>query len=231
MDWTPTSTNSSGGVNLTAGSYIVGAIKTRQEILIFTDSSIHTMRFSGPPFTYQFEVVNEGLSMISPNAATNAGDMVFFMDRDKFVAEGDVSGDIHITGNSRKIRLDGDLVSYNGFVNKLNYKCFVLKAGGIYPVLNIKGTNVTQLDGFIFNLDGDVDLSDKPNLGKQIKSLLKTPLVNVDGKNYEWTLKRMKIENDAAATELKYLKRRRSDINTLSEEEAGILGLERKLEF
>ena len=157
--------------------------------------------------------------------------LVFFMDRDKFVAEGDVSGDIHITGNSRKIRLDGDLVSYNGFVNKLNYKCFVLKAGGIYPVLNIKGTNVTQLDGFIFNLDGDVDLSDKPNLGKQIKSLLKTPLVNVDGKNYEWTLKRMRIENDAAATELKYLKRRRSDINTLSEEEAGILGLERKLEF
>ena len=84
VDWTPTSTNSSGGVNLTAGSYIVGAIKTRQEILIFTDSSIHTMRFSGPPFTYQFEVVNEGLSMISPNAATNAGDMVFFMDRGGF---------------------------------------------------------------------------------------------------------------------------------------------------
>jgi hypothetical protein len=42
------------------------------------------MRFSGSPFTYQFEVVNEGLSMISPNAATNAGDMVFFMDRGGF---------------------------------------------------------------------------------------------------------------------------------------------------
>ena len=84
FDWTPTSTNTSGGVSLTAGSFIVGAIKTRQEILIFTNSSIHSMRFSGSPFTYQFEVVNEGLSMISPNAATNAGDMVFFMDRGGF---------------------------------------------------------------------------------------------------------------------------------------------------
>lgn len=84
FDWTPTSTNTAGGVTLTAGSFIVGAIKTRQEILIFTDSSIHTMRFSGSPFTFQFEVVNKGLSMISPNAATNAGDMVFFMDRGGF---------------------------------------------------------------------------------------------------------------------------------------------------
>lgn len=84
FDWTPTSTNTAGGVTLTAGSFIVGAIKTRQETLIFTDSSIHTMRFSGSPFTFQFEVVNEGLSMISPNAATNAGDMVFFMDRGGF---------------------------------------------------------------------------------------------------------------------------------------------------
>ncbi len=84
FDWTPTSTNTSGGVTLTAGSYIVSAIKTRQEILIFTNNSIHSMRFSGSPFTYQFEVVNEGLSMISPNAATNAGDMVFFMDRGGF---------------------------------------------------------------------------------------------------------------------------------------------------
>lgn len=84
FDWTPTSTNTAGGVTLTAGSFIVGAIKTRQEILIFTDSSIHTMRFSGSPFTFQFEVINKGLSMISPNAATNAGDLVFFMDRGGF---------------------------------------------------------------------------------------------------------------------------------------------------
>ena len=34
VDWTPTATNSAGGVQLSSGSYIVGAIKTRQEILM-----------------------------------------------------------------------------------------------------------------------------------------------------------------------------------------------------
>mgnify|MGYP003116046315 FL=1 len=84
IDWKQTSLNSSRSVTLSSGSFIVGAIKTRQEILVFTDNSIHTMRFSGKPFVYQFDVINEGLSMISPNAATNAGDMVFFMDRGGF---------------------------------------------------------------------------------------------------------------------------------------------------
>ena len=84
VDWKQTALNSSRSVTLSSGSFIVGAIKTRQEILVFTDNSIHTMRFSGKPFVYQFDVINEGLSMISPNAATNAGDMVFFMDRGGF---------------------------------------------------------------------------------------------------------------------------------------------------
>lgn len=84
FDWTPTATNTSGGVTLPAGSYILGALKTRQEILIFTDNSIHSMRFSGSPFTYQFALVSEGFSMVSPKAATSAGDVVYFMDRGGF---------------------------------------------------------------------------------------------------------------------------------------------------
>ena len=84
FDWTPTATNTSGGVSLPAGSYILGALKTRQEILIFTDNSIHSMRYSGSPFTYQFALVSEGFSMVSPKAATSAGDVVYFMDRGGF---------------------------------------------------------------------------------------------------------------------------------------------------
>jgi hypothetical protein len=84
FDWTPTATNTSGGVSLPTGSFIMGAIKTRQEILIFTDNSIHSMRFSGSPFTYQFSLISEGFSMVSPKAATSAGDVVYFMDRGGF---------------------------------------------------------------------------------------------------------------------------------------------------
>lgn len=83
-DWTPTATNSSGGQVLSTGTTIVGAIKTRQEILIFTDVGIQAMRFVGAPFIYSFSPVAENVSMISPKAGVAAADAVFFMDREGF---------------------------------------------------------------------------------------------------------------------------------------------------
>jgi hypothetical protein len=84
IDWTPTATNSAGGQVLSTGTTIVGAVKTRQEILIFTDEGIQSMRYIGVPFVYSFNPVAENISMISPNAAVTAADAVFFMDREGF---------------------------------------------------------------------------------------------------------------------------------------------------
>lgn len=84
VNWTPTATNSSGGQVLSTGTEIVGAVKTRQEILIFTDEGIQSMRFVGAPFIYSFTPVAENVSMISPKAAIAAADAVFFMDREGF---------------------------------------------------------------------------------------------------------------------------------------------------
>lgn len=83
-NWTPTATNSSGGQVLSTGTTIVGAIKTRQEILVFTDVGIQAMRFVGAPFIYSFSPVAENVSMISPKAGVAAADAVFFMDREGF---------------------------------------------------------------------------------------------------------------------------------------------------
>jgi len=84
VDWTPTSTNSAGGVKISSGSEIVGALRTRQEILIWTDSGLHSMRFVGAPFIFSFNEVMSGVSMISPNACVNANGVVYFMDRGSF---------------------------------------------------------------------------------------------------------------------------------------------------
>lgn len=84
VDWTPTATNQAGGVQLSQGSTIVGALRTRQEILIWTDAGIMSMRFVGEPFIFSFTEVAEGPSLISPNAATNANGRVYFMDRSGF---------------------------------------------------------------------------------------------------------------------------------------------------
>jgi len=83
-DWTPTATNTAGGVRIGQGSQIIGALQTRQEILIWTDSSIHSMRFVGSPFIFQFALLSHNISMISPNAAANARGSVYFMDRGGF---------------------------------------------------------------------------------------------------------------------------------------------------
>jgi len=83
-DWTPTATNTAGGVRINSGSEIIGAIQTRQEIIIFTDVSLHSMRFTGAPFTFQFSTLSTDISMISPNAAVNARGSVYFMDSGGF---------------------------------------------------------------------------------------------------------------------------------------------------
>ena len=83
-NWTPSSTNSAGGQRVSSGSYIVGALKTRQEILIWTDAGVHSMRFIGGPFTFQFRQLMEGPSIISPKAAAVAASTVFWMDRGNF---------------------------------------------------------------------------------------------------------------------------------------------------
>ena len=83
-DWTPTATNTAGGVRINSGSEIIGAVQARQEILIWTDVSLHSMRFVGSPFIFEFTRLSADVSMISPNAAVNARGAVYFMDRGNF---------------------------------------------------------------------------------------------------------------------------------------------------
>ena len=82
--WKPTSTNQAGGVQLSQGTTIIGALQTRQEILSWSDVGITSMRFVGQPLCYSFTEVATGPSLISPNAAVTANNRVYFMDRGGF---------------------------------------------------------------------------------------------------------------------------------------------------
>ena len=84
VDWTPTVTNTSGSQRISSGSQIISAQKTRQEMLIWTDTSLHAMRFTGPPFTFGISMLANNVSIIGPNAVTTVGDKVFWMDRENF---------------------------------------------------------------------------------------------------------------------------------------------------
>ena len=84
VNWTPQVTNTAGDQRLSSGSEIITGIETRQQILIWTDSSLYGMRFVGPPFTFSFNLLANNISIISPNAATAIGDRVFWMDKENF---------------------------------------------------------------------------------------------------------------------------------------------------
>jgi hypothetical protein len=85
-EWEPRRDTSAGGQRLSCGSYIISSLRTRQEILIWTDLGLWSMKYIGTPYIFGFDVVAEGLSIIGPNAAVNAGNMLFWMDRGIFYA-------------------------------------------------------------------------------------------------------------------------------------------------
>jgi hypothetical protein len=83
-EWEPTSTNTAGSLRLSSGSQIVGGLRSRQEILIWTDTALYSMQFVGAPFTFGVNLINENVGLISPNGAINAPDSVYWMSRDGF---------------------------------------------------------------------------------------------------------------------------------------------------
>jgi hypothetical protein len=84
QDWRPLSTNSAGDFRLEQGSQIVSAVKTRQEILIFTDTSVYAMQYVGLPYVFSFTLLASHISLMSPNSVAVANNIVFWMGRDKF---------------------------------------------------------------------------------------------------------------------------------------------------
>ena len=84
VDWTPTATNTAGSQRISSGSEIISAQKTRQEILIWTDSNLHAMRFIGPPFIFGFSLLASNVSIVGPNTTATIADKVFWMDRENF---------------------------------------------------------------------------------------------------------------------------------------------------
>jgi len=84
FDWIPTATNTSGGQVLRVGSRIIGGVSTKDEVVIFTDAAVYSMRFIGAPVTFSFTLITEGVELLSPLCAVNVVNSVFFMGNDGF---------------------------------------------------------------------------------------------------------------------------------------------------
>ena len=83
-DWQTTSTNTAGELRLGSGSEIVTAVEKRQQVLVFTDTTLYAMQFLGPPFTFGVTALSENITIAGPNAAIAVDDTVFWMGRSEF---------------------------------------------------------------------------------------------------------------------------------------------------
>lgn len=80
--WTPAATNTAGSLRLTDGSKIIGALRTRNGILVWTDTALYTMQFIGPSLTFGVKQIATGCGLIGPNAAVENAGVVYWMARE-----------------------------------------------------------------------------------------------------------------------------------------------------
>ncbi len=75
----PTATNSAGSQRLQDGTKIMGAIKAKDNILVFTDTALYTMKHVGTPFTFGFEQVGTNCGLIGQNAVVEIDGVAYWM--------------------------------------------------------------------------------------------------------------------------------------------------------
>ena len=84
VNWTPAVTNQAGFIRLSHGSQILTAVQARQEIVVFTDTSIYSMQYLGPPYIWGTQLLGDNVSIAGYNTAVIASGIIYWMGVDKF---------------------------------------------------------------------------------------------------------------------------------------------------
>jgi len=85
-NWTPSPTNSAGFLRVSRGSKIIRGLPTRQEILVWTDSHLYTLQFTGTTDVFNLQEYADNISIASPRAVASASNVTYWMGLDKFYA-------------------------------------------------------------------------------------------------------------------------------------------------
>jgi len=113
--YTPTATNTAGTQRLADGSKIIGAIRGRDAIYVWTDTSLFTQRFVGQPFTFAFAQVGTNCGLVGKNACVEVDGAAYWMSENGFfryagkleslpcLVEDFVYDDINITSGNQMI--------------------------------------------------------------------------------------------------------------------------------
>ena len=84
VDWTPAATSQAGSIRLSHGSELITCLQTRQEIVVWTDSSLYSLQYVGVPAVWSSQLLGDNLSIASQNSPAIASGVVYWMGVDKF---------------------------------------------------------------------------------------------------------------------------------------------------
>lgn len=82
--WAPTNVNSAGFLRVSRGSEIVRALPTRQEVLVWTNSNLYSLQYTGTTDVFALQELADNISIISPRAVASANNTVYWMGAEKF---------------------------------------------------------------------------------------------------------------------------------------------------
>ena len=82
--WAVGAASQAGSLQLSHGSEIITAIQARQEIVVFTDSTVYSLQYQGPPTVWGAQLLGDNISIQSPNAVAIGSGVVYWMGIDKF---------------------------------------------------------------------------------------------------------------------------------------------------
>ena len=83
-EYTPEATNTAGTQRIQDGTKIMGALVAKENILVWTDNALYTMKFVGAPFTFGFEQVGTNCGLIGKNAAIEIDGVAYWMGNNGF---------------------------------------------------------------------------------------------------------------------------------------------------
>ena len=150
LEFESLSTNTAGSLRLSSGSSIVGGIKARQEVLIWTDTSLYSMNFIGPPLTFAINLINEGAGLLGPKAAVNSPKGVFFMSKKGFY---------FYNGSVQKLPCSVQDYVFSDLDESQAFKCFAglneefSEVWFFYPSLTDNGNEISRY--VIYNYEED----------------------------------------------------------------------------
>lgn len=83
-DWAPSPTNDAGDKLLSGANHIAAVLRSRGQILIWTDTALFSMQQIGPPYTFGFQTIGQNCGIVGPNAVIDAGGRTYWMGDQKF---------------------------------------------------------------------------------------------------------------------------------------------------